>query len=661
MPKIRFTAATAVLCLLLLPASALAQVIHVKDRDGTLAKPALPSRTVVLTFDDGPSAYTPEILDILKQKNTKATFFIVGSQAVEYPILKQIYEQGHEIGNHTLWHTDVANQPSWRMKFELNMTRIIIMSQTNHSTRLFRPPFVGSDALDQSATDVINRAADLGYVTVGETTDSEDWRRPGVQHIVSNATASSGGVILMHDGGGDRKQTVEALPEIIDYYQQQGFRFATVSEALGISRQEIMPVLSLPDRAIAKVATVVFTVVVLASTVLRWFILVLIIASFTRFILVTAAALVQSRRTFNGFGTKSLPCSILIPAYNESAVIESCLKSVLATNYPQFEVIVIDDGSKDNTSELARRFTDPRLRVLQKPNGGKASALNYGIQQSKNPFLIAIDADTIFRPHTVCKLMRHFENPKVGAVSGNIKIVNRHKLITKLQSIEYIVGLNLERRMGDLFDCITVVPGAVGAFRRSAIEEAGGFSFDTMTEDTDLTFSIKEAGHTILYDSEAIAFTEAPATIRDLLKQRFRWTFGTMQVAWKHRSSFLNPKRGSLGMVGLPYLLFFQIIFPLFGPFFDLALVFGLIGHRYSLMIVSFTVYTLLEVLTSAIALKLDNEKLRSLWILIPQRILYRQLMYYVIVRSFVNVLRGRLVHWGKLERKGTHLAKGLS
>lgn len=194
--------------------------------------------------------------------------------------------------------------------------------------------------------------------------------------------------------------------------------------------------------------------------------------------------------------------------------------------------------------------------------------------------------------------------------------------------------------------------------RRTILEKVGGFTFDTLAEDTDLTLSIKEAGAKIVYDSEAIALTEAPSTIRDLLKQRFRWTFGTMQAVWKHKGSFLNPKKGSLGMIGLPYLLFFQIIFPLFAPLFDLALIIGLINRQYKLMILSFIVYTLADIITAAIALRLDNEKLRSLWVLIPQRIFYRQLMYYVIIRSFINVLRGRLVHWGKLERKGTDLAK---
>lgn len=660
MVKVKYLLSAVILFVFLFPAAVKSQSIFTKDEAGILAEPKLPPKTVLLTFDDGPSKYTSEILAILKQRQVKATFFIVGSQATQYPMLRQIYDNGHDIANHTYNHPDLSNVSDWRLRFELNLTRIIIASQIDSSSRLFRPPLLGSDALTPEARTVVNKAADLGYITVGETIDSEDWRKPGIDKLVANATNEDGGIVLLHDGGGVRTQTVKALPQIIDYYHKRGFKFMTVSEALGVPREEIMPPLSSTDKILAVLAGGVIGTAAWLGQIWKWLIVILIIASFGRFFIVTIAALIQSRRKFRYASADLLPCTVLIPAYNEAAVIQSCLKSILASNYPQFEVLVIDDGSKDNTSELADEIQDPRLRVLRKQNGGKASALNYGIEQASAQFIVAIDADTVFRAQTLAKLMRHFNNPKVGAVSGNTKIVNRHKLITKLQSMEYIVGFNLDRRMGDLFDCITVVPGAVGAFRKSVFQQFGGFSLDTLAEDTDLTLSVKEAGYRIIYDAEAVALTEAPATVRDLLKQRFRWTFGTMQAVWKHKRSFLNPRHGSLGMIGLPYLLFFQIIFPLFAPLFDLALIIGLLNHQYKLMVVSFVVYTIVDVATAAIALKLDDEKMRNLWILIPQRIIYRQLMYYVIVRSFVNVLKGRLVHWGKLERKGTHLAKNV-
>ena len=645
--------------ILFLPSFALAGSIYVRDQSGALTQPPLPLKTIILTFDDGPSEYTPKILDILRAKGVKATFFVVGKQSLEYKSLKTIYDDGHEIGNHTYSHAGLSTLPDWRVQLELGLNRLIIESQIHHSTRIFRPPYLGSDSLTSKARGLVEKVDQYGYITAGEDIDSEDWRHPGVEKIVKNATADlGGGVILMHDGGGDRSQTVKALPIVIDYYRERGYTFTTISGALGLSRDELMPKLSSGDVILSTLAAIVFGAYTLASQALYWVILALILASFGRMGLVIFAALVQNKRKFRIAPENDIPCSVIVPAYNEGAVIQSCLKSILSSEYKAFEVIVVDDGSSDNTSELALSIGDRRLKVVRKANGGKASALNYGIELARAGFIIAIDADTVFRPDTLRQLMRHFQDPKVGAVSGNTRIANRFNLLTKLQSLEYVVGFNLDRRMGDLFDCITVVPGAIGAFRKSVLQKVGGFTYDTLAEDTDLTLSIKEEGHRIIYDSAAIAYTEAPSTVRELLKQRFRWTFGTMQAVWKHKKAILNPRYGTLGLIGLPYLLFFQILFPLLSPLFDVAIIVGLLDHHYRLMIISFAIYTAADVIMSGVALRLDGEKLWQLWLIIPQRIIYRQLMYYVIIKSVVNVLRGNLVGWGTLKREGKHLAE---
>jgi cellulose synthase/poly-beta-1,6-N-acetylglucosamine synthase-like glycosyltransferase/peptidoglycan/xylan/chitin deacetylase (PgdA/CDA1 family) len=628
--------------------------------EDNLAQPDLPPKTVILTFDDGPSVYTPRILEILQQKHVHATFFVIGQQAVQTPILRRIYETGNDIGNHTYTHPDLAHEPWWRLLVELNLTRIMLESQTWHDSRLFRPPYLGSDAPPIDAAGTISQAGNLGYITAGIDVDTGDWRKPGVTQIVRQAENPAGGVVLLHDGGGDRRQTVEALPAIIDYYSARNFHFATVSQALSLPRDQVMTRLTPAGQAVAGTALVLFTAWAWSSHAVHWLILVMIAASFGRVIIVSAAALVQSRRRrYPKLPDQPPSCSVIIPAYNEEAVIESCVSSVLAASYPHLEVIVVDDGSGDNTAARAMALADPRLRVLSKPNGGKARALNFGIRHSRGQVIIAIDADTVFHSNTIPKLLRHFADRKVGAVSGNTKIINRHRLITKLQSLEYIIGFNLDRRMGDLFDCITVVPGAVGAFRRSALYDIGGFAPDTLAEDTDLTLAIKETGCRIVYDDQAVAFTEAPGTLRQLLQQRYRWTFGTMQAVYKHRRSLLNPHAGTVGLVGLPYLLFYQIVFPLLGPFFDLTLVLGLITHQYHLVLVSFLIYSLLDLLTAALAFHLDHEPLRQLWVLVPQRLFYRQLMYYVIARSAVKVLKGQLVRqsWD-VQRDGLHLGK---
>lgn len=654
-------AIVAALCLCLVPASALAASnIYSLNQTGGIQNVTIPPKTVVLTFDDGPSKYTPQILAILQAKHIHATFFAVGKEAVAHPMLKTIYDDGDDIGNHTYSHPDLSTLPDWRVRLELGLDRLIIESQTGHSTRFIRPPYLGSDRLSSQSSSMIKYLDHHGYVTVGEGTDTNDWQRPGSGWVVANATIvphSAGGVILLHDGGGDRSETVQALPAIIDYYQQKGFRFLTVSQALGLPRNVLMPTPSLGDRLLSYLVLVVFTIASVASRTFYYLIIIVIVASFGRMILVLIAATMQAKRKLPPLSDGRTPVSVIVPAYNEAAVIQSCLKSILASSYGPFEILVVDDGSSDQTAELATELHDPRIRVLVKPNGGKASALNYGIAHARADFIVAIDADTIFQKLTLPRLMRHFDQPNVGAVSGNTRIVNRHKLITKLQSLEYIIGFNLDRRLGDLFDCITVVPGAIGAFRKEAMVQAGGFTFDTLAEDTDLTLAIKELRYRIVYDHEAIAYTEAPATRKELLKQRFRWTFGTMQATFKHRRAIGNPKYGTLGLIGLPYLLLYQIIFPLIGPFFDLSLLAALFGHRYHLVIVSFIIYTIADIIMAGTALKLDGERYRHLWLLIPQRLLYRQLMYYVIAKSFINVLKGNLVGWGSLKREGTHLA----
>jgi cellulose synthase/poly-beta-1,6-N-acetylglucosamine synthase-like glycosyltransferase/peptidoglycan/xylan/chitin deacetylase (PgdA/CDA1 family) len=622
---------------LFMPFAATANNLFLVDKTNILTSPDLPPNTVVLTFDDGPSKYTPEILAILQREKVHATFFTVGKEALAHPYLDDIYRNGNEIGNHTYSHENMSFLPPWRQNLELGLNRLIIEAKTGHSSRLFRPPYQGSDALTPSSKTLIRSLGENGYITVGEDIDTEDWRKPGVDEIISGAESGKGGIILFHDGGGDRHETVEALPTIIQDYKSRGFRFITMSEAIGVSESTIMPSPSGVDRLLVPIALAAIIVYSSSSLLIHIIIYLLIFASFARMLLVIVSALIQANRKKDHYLGPSIPCTVLVPAYNEAAVIESCLRSILASDYEKFEVLVIDDGSKDATSMIASSINDRRLRVITKLNGGKASALNYGIEQARGKIVVAIDADTVFRADTLTMLVRHFQDPKVGAVSGNTRIVNRNKLITKLQSLEYIVGFNLDRRMGDLFDCITVVPGAIGAFRLSVLKEIGGFTFDTLAEDTDLTLSIKEAGYKIVYDAEAI---------------------GTMQAVWKHKSSIFHPGMGSLGMIGLPYLLFFQIVFPLFAPLFDFAVVIGLLSHEYSLVLISFSLYTLADLVMSGIALKLDGERLRSLWLLIPQRLIYRQLMYYVILKSFVNVLRGRLVGWGSLTRDGKHLSQ---
>lgn len=358
--------------------------------------------------------------------------------------------------------------------------------------------------------------------------------------------------------------------------------------------------------------------------------------------------------------------SVVIAAYNEAKVVNQTIATLLASDYPDLDIVVVDDGSRDGTADVVRAAygSDPRVTVLAKSNGGKASALNLGIKECRGDIIVALDADTHFAPDTVSRLVRHFQDPDIGAVSGNVKVGNRDNPLTLWQAVEYITSQNFDRRAFDLLNCITVVPGAVGAWRKDAVILAGLYSSQTLAEDTDLTFKIRKLGYRIVTDNSALAYTEAPETLQSLAKQRFRWAFGTLQCLWKHRDVLGRPRYGAFGLVALPSLWVYQIAFQALAPIVDLAIAWSLIygtwfapsmAHGDVLTLLGYwAVFSTVEIAGAWVAFTLDREDKRLLGWLLLQRFVYRQLMYYVIVKSLVTAVRGSLVGWGKLERRGT-------
>jgi peptidoglycan-N-acetylglucosamine deacetylase len=369
--------------------------------------------------------------------------------------------------------------------------------------------------------------------------------------------------------------------------------------------------------------------------------------------------------------------SVIIPAYREEAVIVATVKSLLTQVYDgTMEIIVVDDGSPDETLAMAQRAfaNEPSVRVLTKANGGKASALNFGIAQASGEIIVALDADTLFDPDAVKYLIQPLADPHVAAVAGNAKVGNRINLVTRWQALEYITSQNLDRRAFALLDCIMVVPGAIGAWRKALILEAGGFSNDTLAEDQDLTLSIGRSGYRVAYADRAIAWTEAPHNLRALAKQRFRWAFGTLQCAWKHRDLLFRPSAGTLGFVALPNVWIFQLGYSFIAPMADLVFVGSLIGvyvtfqqhnttyaiDSLSKIVLWYGIFIVVDWVAATLAFLMEpGEDRRLTWLVFLQRFVYRQVMYWVVMRSFVAALRGRLVGWGKLDRKATVGARG--
>ena len=648
---------------------------YVITRYGDLA------RKVALTFDDGPDRkYTPLILDALRDAGVKATFFIIGANGELNPdLLRREVAEGHEIGNHTFTHPNIALISPAQFDLELSATERLLAAVVGRQTLMFRPPF-GTDS-EPETTDQLRKvelASRKGYVIVGMQIDPDDWQRPGVDEIVqrtvSGAEAGEGNVILLHDSGGDRSQTLQALPLIVKALQDRGFRFVTVSELLGRTRDQMMP--PVPPDTFWQIWTdrLAFGALNIAAVTLHWLFLLGIVLGMARLMFIGVLAVYQRwwKRRMVYDPEYSPSVAVVVPAFNEEKVIVQTVTSLLACDLPgQFEIIVVDDGSSDNTYDVATSaFADhPQVQIYTRPNGGKSAALNYGIARTQAEIVVALDADTVFSRDTVAKLVRHFQDPKIGAVAGNAKVGNRINLLTRWQALEYITSQNLDRRAFSILNCITVVPGAVGAWRRELIKRAGGFDQSTLAEDADLTMAIRKLGYAIVYEDEAIALTEAPDSVRGFIRQRYRWMFGTMQAAWKHLDTLFRPRYGAFGFVALPNVMVFQVLFPLISPVMDLLLVttLGITAIDYwhhpmdfspdalSRVAFYYALFVTMDYLTAVLAFTLEHHESWSLLIyLFWQRFFYRQLMYYVAMKATFNSLRGKLVGWGKLERKAT-------
>jgi len=345
--------------------------------------------------------------------------------------------------------------------------------------------------------------------------------------------------------------------------------------------------------------------------------------------------------------------TMLVPAYNEGMVIARTISSILGAGYQRVEIMVVDDGSTDDTADVVRAIaaTEPRVRLLQKQNGGKATAANYGIEQAAGEIVIAVDADTLVTHGSIERLVAHFVDPGITAVCGNVEVGNVRSWLTRFQAIEYVTSQNFDRRAFALLNCVSVVPGALGAWRRDAIRAVGGYSADTLTEDADLTLTVLKAGGRIAYEPRAIGRTEAPETVSGLLKQRFRWTYGTYQCLYKHRKVFFH---GTLGWIGLPNMVVFQVLFAAISPVGDLVMVLSLLRGDYAAFAAGYVAFLLMDVCGSLLAFVLDGKPVRWLWMLLIQRFTYRQMMYYVSLKAMIAVIRGARHGWRKLDRTGT-------
>ncbi|MEV4630446.1 glycosyltransferase [Micromonospora sp. NPDC049523] len=637
----------------------------------------LPAKTIALTFDDGPDPlWTPKILDLLHEHQVPATFFVVGSQVGRYPELTaRIADGGHELGVHTFTHPNLAELPSWRRRMEYNQTQLAIAKATGVKTSLIRFPYSSrADAIDDRNWPLVREAGELGYLTVVNDTDSVDWARPGVDAIVRNATPTgdNGAIVLFHDAGGDRAQTVAALHRFIPELKAKGYRFTTVSQGLNLSLaetttpQQVVGHTSAPSADRWRGAALVWAVQIADGTIDVLGVLFVVVGVLaigrTALLFLLAGRHARRRRSpdWSWGPPVTEPVSVIVPAYNEKEGIAAAVRSLATGDHPGIEVVVVDDGSTDDTADIAAALRLPNVRVVRKPNGGKPSALNTGVALARHDLIVMVDGDTVFEPDSIRHLVQPFADPQVGAVAGNVKVGNRRSLVAKWQHIEYVIGFNLDRRLYETLRCMPTVPGAIGAFRRSALMGAGGMTDDTLAEDTDITMALCRAGWKVVYEEKARAWTEAPSTLGQLWKQRYRWSYGTMQAMWKHRHSVTeHGASGRFGRRGLPFLALFGVALPLLAPVIDLLAIYGLFFFNSIETLLAWSAMLGLQLVTAVVAFRLDREKLGPLWALPLQQFVYRQMMYLVLIQSLATALTGARLRWHKLHRTGQALGAG--
>ena len=647
---------------------------------------------VAISFDDGPDPkWTPKILDILKQENVKGTFFLIGAEAAEnIGLMQRLVREGNEVGNHTYTHPDISEISPQALDLQVTLTERLFASKLDVQPHYFRPPY---DIDEEPETD--DQAAPIvpiqnqNYIVIGSKIDTNDWNehpRKTPKEITDSVLAQlqnmkvkpqfRGSIILMHDGGGDRSVTVAALPVLIDSLRAHGYTIVPVSALMGKTTADVMPKLTFRQYLRALPDSVAFSGVQIVGRFIVYIFFVGDIVMAGRLLLIGLLAIIDRLRkphalASSGFNPR---VAVLIPAYNEETVIVRTIRSVLNSDYKNLHVIVIDDGSPDRTEEIARKayaaeIASGRVQVLSKPNGGKAAALNYALDRLTEEIYVGIDADTVIATDAISKLIPHFEDPRIGAIAGNAKVGNRVNLWTRWQALEYITSQNFERRALDLFHVVTVVPGAIGAWRTAPVKAAGGYPINTVAEDADLTMNLLEQGYRVDYEDRSLAFTEAPINAKQLMRQRFRWSFGTLQAVWKHRAAFVRNK--AMGLFALPNIIVFQMLLPLVSPFIDVMFLYGILNYAidrhyhpeaasaasFEKLLVFFLGFLIIDFVTSSIAFSLERKHpankgdgwlLFHIWL---QRFAYRQVFSIVLFKTIKRAIDGKPFNWDKIQR----------
>lgn len=617
---------------------------------------------LILTFDDGPDPRnTPALLDLLSKEKVPATFFDVGYEMSAFPeLVQREVREGHMLANHTLTHASFSDNPDIVNREQLIGNDHLMRGLTGYASRLFRLP----EGNPQGNLVGVLQAQQLGYIHVDLDLDTEDWTYAPGEPIPTPKLDGKGHVVLMHDGGGDRQATIHMLQDFITKARAEGYTFTTLAPLLTPQElpQKVTP--NADDLATVAVGASLTIVPDIVISWLFWFgIGSLTIMSVLYVILALINNGRQRRKHWEAIPEAQLPfVSVILPVFNEEAVVTKTLDALKASDYPAVEVIAVNDGSTDRTLAILREYARswPALRVVDQANGGKSAASNNGIAHSRGEVVVTLDGDTIFEPQTIRMFARHFLDPShkkpLGAVAGHVKVGNQHNLVTAWQALEYISGICVTRMAEGAVGAISIVPGACAAWRREALLRAGGYSHDTMAEDSDLTLTIQSLGYNIVQENKAVAWTEAPMTLKGLAKQRLRWTYGNIQALYKHRRMLLNPRYGVLGLVTMPYALISVLIPLLFMPMTIIVAGIILAQGQWAPIAIFAAFVAGAHLIISTVAVIMVRETPRHLLMVPLYRFIYEPLRAYVLYGSLLQAARGRMVGWYRPERTNSVL-----
>ncbi|RJQ80397.1 glycosyltransferase [Pseudonocardiaceae bacterium YIM PH 21723] len=616
----------------------------------------MPPKTVTLAFFGGPDPkWTPRILDLLRERRAHATFFVQGTRVNEQPdLVRRMVAEGHEVAIAGFREPDPTTVSRLRRGLELTLAQGALAGAAGVHTGLFGAPVgVPREAMADIAGD--------GYVLVTPDRDSGDLPSRPDDHQDQAATTgklaaelASGAVIRVRDRG---SVDADAVRWMLTVLEPQGFRFTTVSEpiaggpthsAAGLFSRLLGSFLGVAQRHGG-------TLIVLLNAGIGLIALLALLRSIMQLGLAHTARRLRAERAADPPPEYAPPVSVLIPAFNESANIANAVRSLVDSDHrAEVEVIVVDDGSTDGTGDIVAALDLPGVTVVRQPNAGKPLALNTGVRYARHEIVIMVDGDTVFEPDTIRQLVQPLADPAVGAVSGNAKVGNRKGVLGRWQHLEYCSGSSLDRQILDALGCITTVPGAVGAFRKAALRAAGGLATATLAEDTDLTIAISRLGWRVTYQPFARAWTEVPSTLGGLYRQRYRWSYGVLQSVWKHRRSLTESgASGRMGRYGLLYVGAFHLLLPLLAPVLDVYVLYGLFLAEAPMAVFIWLAFLLIQTVSAGYALRLDGERLAHLWAYPLQQLVYRQLMYVVVIQSLITAVHGTRLPWQSNVRTG--------